>query len=175
MLEWRITNSSLFVIRYSTCNYFSAWIWFPGMTNNKQLVIRYLLFVIRMTNNKQLVIRYSTCNYFSAWMTNNKQLVTLHYITLSSFQTPLTPKVTKGGLGSSSGPTRPGKKKKKAALSSRLLFTLCILIIINITGPGGPPGIFPVSRRPSPPLKVTSGASTITCYTKYSSPAQHAG
>ena len=29
---------------------------------------------------------------------------------------------------------------------------------------------------PTPPTpKVTSGASTITCYTKYSPPAQHAG
>ena len=62
-------------------------------------------------------------------------------------------KKDRGGLGSSSGLARPGKKKKKAALSSRLLFSLCILIIINITGSGGPPGIFPVSRRPSPPLK----------------------
>ena len=57
------------------------------------------------------------------------------------------------------GPAR--EKKKKAALSSRLSFSLCILIIINITGPGGPPGIFPVSRRPSPPLLVYMDARII--------------
>ena len=95
IFQWRITNSSSFVIRLVNIAVFEY-----RITNSSLFVIQmYLLqclndewhknryslfkwrkpkrslFDIPMTNNKQLVIRYSTCKYCSVWISNNKQLV----------------------------------------------------------------------------------------------------
>ena len=66
--------------------------------------------------------------------------------------------------------------KYQKATKYKFVIQLLIDQILHQPYFGNFPDYITLSAFQTPPTpKVTSGASTITCYTKYSPPAQHAG